>query len=204
MMLLTKSEAKDFKPAPEGSHNAVCVRILDLGIQETNFGPKRELQFSFEIEEAMEDGRPFLLSRKVTAVMNEKSNLYKMLTGWFGKAAIEAELSNGGFSPKRFLGKPGLVNVSHSLSADGSRTFANIASVSPLPKNMTPLKPSGELFYFDCDEPDMAVLGKLPERLGDMVTTGLGRYQEQTRKFASGGGGYSEPGAGDLDDEIPF
>lgn len=205
-MLLTKSEAKDFKPAPEGTHSGVCVQIIDMGIQETNFGPKRQVRLAFEIDELMENGEPFLIAANLTAVMNEKSNLYKLLCGWFGRSAIESALANGGLDMKRFLGKPAMVNVSHSKSADGTRTYANIASLSGLPKGMAPLQPKGKLVYFDADAPDMAALEGLPEWLGDKIGTGLGRVQDQ-RKPVSNGGADGLPGAADLDlggDEIPF
>ena len=45
--------ASKFEPVPEGSHAAVCCRIIDLGTQQTNFSgqttTKRQVMLVFEV-----------------------------------------------------------------------------------------------------------------------------------------------------------
>jgi len=70
------SEVTNYTPAPAGLHPAVCIAVVDLGLQQTPFGVKPQILLQFELADAsMDDGRPFTLSRKFTAGLNKRGNL---------------------------------------------------------------------------------------------------------------------------------
>ena len=78
------NEARVYEQPPLGEHKAVLVDIIKSDNEQTKFGVKSLLYFYFELEVLMDDNRPFLVRKKFTHSLNEKSNLYKFLTKWRG------------------------------------------------------------------------------------------------------------------------
>ena len=39
MAIFAKNNSKQFIPAPEGLHQAVCCDLIDMGLQDNKFGP---------------------------------------------------------------------------------------------------------------------------------------------------------------------
>jgi hypothetical protein len=130
---------KNYTPAPEGVHAAVCVDVADKGMVETEWGSKHKCRIIWEIAAQMDDGRAFTIGKTYTVSLHEKSSLYKDLKGWRGRAFTADELR--GFDLENVLGKPCQLVVVHE-DKDGS-TYANITAVVKAdPKNQ--LKPSGK------------------------------------------------------------
>lgn len=128
----------DFKPAPEGLWDAVCVDVHDLGMKETQWGDKRKLRISWEIAAKMDDGRPFVVNKLYTASLHEKSTLYKDLKAWRGRPFTAEELRQ--FDVEKVLHAPCKVLVQHD-DRDG-QTYANVNTVLKAdPKHK--LAPSG-------------------------------------------------------------
>jgi hypothetical protein len=129
----------DFKPCPEGTHAAICIRVCDMGSRMKAYqgqDPKmvHEVLLSWElIDEKMSDGRPFIVSKNYTWSMSEKANLRKDLESWRGAKFTQADF--GKFDIKNLLGKACLVGVTHTEV--GERTYANVATVSKPMKGMT-------------------------------------------------------------------
>jgi hypothetical protein len=140
MAIIAKAGA-DFVPAPEGSHSAVCVDVVDLGELELTFNGlterKHVVRFVWQIDENMENGKPFTVSRRFTKTLHKKAALRAAIESWRGRKLTEAELR--GFDLEGQIGSPGLLNVVHA-SRDGS-TFANVSSIICLPKGMKALQP---------------------------------------------------------------
>ena len=133
----------DFEQCPAGSFAARCYQIIDLGHQtfewkgEAKVAPK--VRITWELNEMMQDGRPFSISREYTASIGDKANLRKDLEAWRGRPFTATELQN--FSLENVLGAPCLLGVVHKPSKDGSKVYANVGSIMALPKGM----PSPEL-----------------------------------------------------------
>jgi hypothetical protein len=125
-----------FQPAPAGVHQAVCVDVVDLGIIEVTWQGKTKKQHKvkvvWQINEARDDGKPFLVQKRYTASLHEKAGLRKDLESWRGRAFTEDELR--GFDLEALLGANCLVNVMHAER--GGETYANVAAVMALPKGM--------------------------------------------------------------------
>jgi hypothetical protein len=145
---------KTYAPAPAGSHRAVCVSVIDLGLQTTNFqgrqSVKPQVLLSWEmVDELMDDGRPFTLSRTFTLSLHEKATLRAFLNNWRGQPFTEADLK--GWDLKRLLGQSCMLSVVHEDK--GERVYANVGAASRLPKGMTPPdKTHNELRYYSIDD----------------------------------------------------
>ena len=153
----------DFEQCPPGSFAARCYQIIDLGHQtfewkvEAKVAPK--VRITWELNEMMQDGRPFSISREYTASIGDKANIRKDLEAWRGRPFSSEELRN--FSLENVLGAPCLLGVVHKPSKDGSKVYANVGSIMALPKGM----PSPELVNpavkFDIGEFDQNIFNSL-------------------------------------------
>lgn len=137
---------KSFEPPPEGVHLAVCVDVIDLGmIANTKYGKdEHKIQLVFELDPESgnrEDGRPFILSRRFTLSMHEKSRLRAFVTSWRGKVFTDDEAAK--LDIESLIGKSCQLSVSHR-AGDNGKTFGDVAGVLPLGKGQTPLEPSGK------------------------------------------------------------
>lgn len=152
MPLIAKQDSKVYQLAPADVHRAVCVDVVDLGMVRSElYGrSQHKCRIVWEIEEPMEDGRPFLVGRRFTLSLNEKSALRPFLEAWRGRAFVREELE--GFDIERLLGASCLVQVQHITTPDG-RTFANVVSVMKLTRGMAPLTPFGSYVRVKDREP---------------------------------------------------
>ncbi len=190
------SQGGDYKPAPEGSHAAVCTAVLDLGHQWKLWDGgvwKHEVRLNFELpNELMEDGRPFTVGRTFTLSLNEKGNLYKFLKGWGVKAA---DLATGRYDVAERLGKPCMLTVSHSEDAQG-RTWANVEAAAPLPKGFPPPTPTNNLVYYSTDNgpPGPDVPERIAEKIRQCQEFGGQPVDGRAAQPASGAGARRGPG----------
>ena len=139
----------NYKPAPTGTHAAVCVDVVDLGEIKVEYQGKAKVQHKikivWQIEELRDDGEPFRLQKRYTLSLHEKASLRKDLESWRGKQFSDEELN--GFDVEVLLSKGCLVNVIHRQS-EGS-TFANVSAIMKLPKGMT--APTIRNYVRECD-----------------------------------------------------
>jgi hypothetical protein len=173
---------KAFDPVPEGTFNAVCYSVIDLGTRLDDGGggkwvpkKKHEIQISWEIPSERilleKNGQTVDLPRSVhktyTLSLHEKAVLRKELQTWRGRAFTKEELS--GFDIKNLLGKSCLLQIIHSKKGD--ITYANVSAVIAYPKGTEPLKlENPEKFYSLEDHRDVLPEG-LPQWLIDKIKT---------------------------------
>jgi hypothetical protein len=127
----------NFKPAPEGQFAATCCDVIDHGMQPVTYLGKTRLQhkisIAWQIGVAMDNGKPYLIRRRYTCSLHEKSSLRRDLESWRGKAFSGPELEQ--FDLESLLSVPCLLNIIHNDSLSGG-TFANVNSILRLPKTM--------------------------------------------------------------------
>lgn len=193
-ILVSEGESKPRIQAPAGSHMARCFSIIDLGTQETPYGDFHKVRITWELPEEKavfkeENGeQPFVLSRDYTLSLYEKANLRHDLESWRGRAFTEEELK--GFDISKLIGTPCMLSVIHKTT-DKGKTFANISSVSALPKGMkVPPQINASVEYAITDG-ENDVFRALPEWL-----------QKKIQSAQEWGGGPALPG--EDDSEIPF
>lgn len=158
-------------PVEPGTYFAVCIGVVDLGEQETNFNNKtrytNQVQIIFELpEELIEvDGeqQPRWLSRKFTVSASAKGSLRPFIEAWQGK-----KFSDEGFADFELfdlVGKAAMLSV--VLSEDGQ--YANIAGAAALPKGLPAPKAKSEFITFDVEAWDQAAFERLPEYLQELI-----------------------------------
>lgn len=138
--IVTAGESKNYTPAPEGTHQAVCVDVIDQGLKPNAFkagAMQKKVDLAWQIDERRDDGKRFIVYKRYTASLNEKASLRHDLESWRGKPFTRDE--EMAFDVETVIGANCLVNVQHKRSADGTKTFANVVSVMPLLKNMPKL-----------------------------------------------------------------
>ena len=213
-MYLPKNDATKFVLTPAGTHLAVCYRVIDLGTQQKTYPGKppkyeRTVLINWELpQELMEDKRPFSVGQKYNFSMNEKANLRKHLEAWRGVPFKDTDFGPGGFQLEKILGKGCLLTIVHAVKGDN--TYANIASVSGLPKGMVAPAPVNPLLSLDLgpegDATFAAVFAQLSQKLQEQIMASPEYMEGQKRR---GGGGSHADGAAEnpadgMSDDIPF
>lgn len=194
----------DFKPCPDGTHLAICYRVIDLGTQRVEYQgqtkEQRKVLIGWELPgERMEDGRPFSIGQRYSWSMHEKSRLRHDLESWRGKKFEQSDFGAGGFDISNLIGKPCLLSIVHT-EKDG-KTYANIASVSKLVKGMEVPKMENETVFFDLDNLDRAEFDKLSDTMKKIIEASP-EYSSAVRGPAPS----SHPLDDDFrpDDDLPF
>jgi hypothetical protein len=131
------SGSQTFTLAPAGTHRAVCVGVIDLGTQEVVWEGKtkyqRKILIQWElVDENMDDGRPFMLSRMFTLSNADNGKLRPFLESWRGRPFTDEELAS--FDVAALLKAPCLLGVIHQ--ANNGKTYANVSTAQRLPKSM--------------------------------------------------------------------
>lgn len=141
-----------FKPAPAGLHQAVCVDVVDMGILEVSYAGKTKRQHKvrvvWQIDQDMEDGKPFIVQKRYTLSLHEKANLRKDLESWRGRPFTDAELE--GFDLEKLLGANCQLNIQHVQKA--GETYANVISIVPLGRGMQKMEPRDYVRVQDREE----------------------------------------------------
>jgi hypothetical protein len=208
MLTVSESKTGNFEMPPSGPIAARCSKLIDLGTQESTYEGEtkhqRKLLLSWELAEVRTDGTPFVISRRFGLSLHEKAALRGFLQAWRGRPFTAEELA--GFDLRRLLAAPCLLNVMHTQR--NGKDYANIASISPLPKGMEAPALSGSPLAFDIDADDApAIL----ESLSDNLQATICASPEWQERIAKSNAPHS-PGAApaplssfaDLDDDIPF
>lgn len=140
---------------PEGLYHFVCIDEIDLGMQETAFGPKHKVLLRFYCGEQNADGEILYVNARFTLSLHEKSNLRKFLEDWRGQPFpndpdFEFDLEN-------LVGAGGLFELFHKPKRDGDGAWCNIRQVFShhdrrFHKDRVPAFPEG--YVRDKDKPD--------------------------------------------------
>ena len=120
MALTASSSEGTYEIVPEGTHRAVCYKLVDTGTREEQYkeeDPKKRHSIFIYWELCdlpMEDGRPFSINKQYTLSLNENSNLHKDLKAWRGKSFTAQELK--GFDLTNIFGVSCDVEVTHNAN----------------------------------------------------------------------------------------
>ena len=136
MAIIAKAPDSKFTPAPEGLHQAVCVDVHDLGMQQTPWGDKHKVLLVWQLEQVDEEaGKRFQVRKNYTLSLSEKANLRRDLECWRGRKFTEQELQ--GFDLEKLLNVNCQLQVVHNLSDDG-KIFANVQAIVPFNAKLGP------------------------------------------------------------------
>jgi hypothetical protein len=108
-----------------------------------------------------------IISKEFTLSMHEKASLRKFLESWRGKGFTEEEAKS--FDVTKLLGAACMISILHKVK-DG-KTYAEISSVSAIPKGMVCPPSINENFEFNYDPFDQDKFLSLPEWLRKKMET---------------------------------
>lgn len=132
-IIASATSGGNFKPCPAGVHDAVCSFVEDLGYEYSEKFQKedRKIVIVWEVNEPMEDGRPFTISKRYTLSLGDKAHLRKDLEGWRGQKFTEEQLK--GFDVEVLRGKQCQLQIIHTEK--NGKVYANIQTVLPKGKH---------------------------------------------------------------------
>jgi hypothetical protein len=181
-VVVSAGSGKQYPLCPVGVVQGICCDIIDLGMVSSEYEgkatTKHKVVLCWQVDEVEpETGKRFVVSKRYTASLYEMANLTKDLEGWRGRPFTAEE--KRGFDLDNVLGVNGLLNIVHNPGKDG-KTYANVAGIMPLPRNMPKLAvqeyvrakdrkvdpepvvpPNGEFHASDDDVPFVAFLAPL-------------------------------------------
>jgi len=189
--------SKQFQIAPAGNHLGICYQMVELGqLYDAKYDKyARKVLLGFELpNETMEDGRPFIVSRRMTSSLNDNATMRKLLESWRGKpfSAVEGDK----FELKNVLGKPCMVNVVH-VERDGN-TYANITSITPVPKGMDVPELQNQIQYFEFGDQGF------DEEAFNALSDGLKKIIYESKDYQMLTNNNKLASAEELSDDIPF
>jgi hypothetical protein len=205
---------KQFAPCPAGVYAAWCYGVVDLGTQPDTWKGKPKdspkIRIFFELPTVKETfdkdvgPEPRTVSKKYTKSLSDKAHLRADLVSWRGKQFTEEELKN--FDISKLLKAPALVTIVHDKKDD--KVYANIASITTLPKEMKSLLgagPANTPFLYSVDEKTSGAYDDLPEWVQEECKKA--REFKLTTPSDHGGSGTEasdEPPTGQPEEDCPF
>ena len=172
-IIATTQESTLYKPIEPGNYVARCYSMVHIGtIEETINGVAKKLnkvRIGWELPTEMKvfkeeiGEQPITISKEFTLSMHEKSTLRNFLKNWRGKDFTEEEAK--AFDVEKLLGAPCMLNITHKTKKDGSGVYAEIGSVSSLPKGLVCPPQENETYVWTYEDFDLVKFNKLPEFL---------------------------------------
>jgi len=173
----TQTTSKKFEIIPAGSYPARCYSMIELGTNEETYqGVSKmvnKVRITWELPtETMvfkeERGpEPRVISKEFTLSMHEKANLRAFLENWRGKSFTEKEAE--AFDVTNLLGVPCLLSITHKAATNGN-TYANISSVSLLPKGMECPDMINERQELSFDDFNQELFDQLPDFIKEKIS----------------------------------
>lgn len=205
MAIYAENTATNYKPMEAGVYPARCYSMIQIGtVTENILGEEKSLhkvrltfEFPTELHVFKEENgeQPYVISKEFTLSMHEKATLRKFLESWRGKAFTEEQAKK--FDITVLLGVQCMINVIHKAAKNGN-TYAEIGSVSPLPKGMICPEPINKQVVLSYDSFDEQVFESLPDFLKDKIKSSK-EYQSMKNPNQ-----VETPVASDDTDELPF
>lgn len=184
MGLVLSVNTATYEPIAEGTHTAVCDRIIDLGRQVglEEFGgkvaPKVWVGWLITDEVDSDGGmKEKHIGRIYTASLDKKSSLRKDLEAWRGKPFTDEELK--AFDMDNVLGTGCMLNVAHEQKGDKIRE--QIKGIVALPRGMKLDKPADTISFVLDETALIAIDERIPEWLQDMIRKSV-TYQEMLQQ----------------------
>jgi hypothetical protein len=166
-MSIIVSDSSNYESLPEGTYQAICLGVFDLGMQEKKWNGEikhdHQVLILWEVDKRMTKGeyagKRFLISKRYTMSLGEKANLRKDLTSWRGKKFTEDELK--AFDLEKIIG------VNCLLTIIKNDKYTNVGVVSKLMENQQPITKELEV---------------IPEWIGKLQEKGLANINKQEIK----------------------
>ena len=161
---------------PAGTHVARVYEVIHIGtVTDTWEGQTKQLNkvrigFELPLETRVfkeENGeQPFVISREFTLSTHEKATLRAFIEGLTGRKMSEQEAK--AYDVLTLIAKECLIAVTHTEKGD--KTYANIASASPMMKGMVCPPAINKVRVLDYDNFDWELYESLPDFLKTKIS----------------------------------
>ena len=209
MSVYASSNPTDYKPIDSGTYVARCFSMVHIGTVGQELFEKKEankvritweLPTETKIFKEGEEPKILTIGKEFTLSLHEKSNLRKFLESWRGRGFTEEEAKK--FDVTKLLGVPCMLSVIHKTSKQG-KLYAEISSISTLPKSLTCPEQINLNFEFSLENFDQKKFDSLPDWLKDKIKTSK-EYRELTDPAHSDISGKDEDIEVENNDGLPF
>lgn len=170
-IIATSNGNTNYEPIAIGNYPARCYSMVHVGtIEENILGTLKKLnkvRITWELPTELkvfkeENGeQPCVISKEFTLSLHEKATLRNFLKNWRGKDFTEEEAKS--FDIEKLVGAPCMLNITHKTKKDGSGVYAEIGSVSAMPKGFECPAQINPSFVFTYDDFNIEKFEKLPE-----------------------------------------
>lgn len=206
MAIYASSSGENYEPIPAGNYFARCYMMIHIGTVTGSYGPKNMIRIGWEfpddlkVFDAAKGPQPMAISQEYALSMSPKSNLCKMLESWRGQGFTPEQRKK--FDVTALLGKVCMINVIHKpAEADPTRIYANIGSISAVPKGSKVKAQVNPMINLSYDNWNQEVFDNLPEYFkSKMVLTP--EYAEMKKPGSSAGHDMTMNSG--PDDDLPF
>jgi hypothetical protein len=153
-----------FEPAPEGSHTAILVSLIDKGEQPGKFGAQRHALLRWVLPNVeTETGETCIVFQRIWNLSLRSKAFREVVSGLMGDEPL------AGRSLRELVGRPARLTIVHNETE--TQTYANVAAVKPLKPGAKAPKTEQDLIYFSLspDEFSEAALKALSERDQELI-----------------------------------
>jgi len=206
-IIATNTGGTNFEPIATGNYPARCYSMVHIGtIEENILGTLKTLnkvRITWELPTELkvfkeENGeQPQVISKEFTLSLHEKATLRGFLKNWRGKDFTDEEAKS--FDIEKLVGAPCMLNITHKTKKDGSGVYAEIGSVSAMPKGFTCPDAINPPYVWTYDTFDQEKFNALPDYLKNKMVTST-EYKEAI----SGGQHIESPHQEEEMDPLPF
>lgn len=148
---LKPTQSAEFELPSEGSHQAVCICVIDLGTQDNTYEgvttTAHKVFVGFEVaDEFKASGDPFILGRDYTFSLNEKAALRGLVKALRGKdVGADEELDL-----RALLKKPCIVSLENKTTS-GGKSYVKLTGVQPPMRGNKPATCRLESIFWEID-----------------------------------------------------
>ena len=178
-IIATSNGSTSFEPIPSGSYAARCYSMVHMGtIEENIMGTLKKLnkvRITWELPTELkvfkeENGeQPLVISKEFTLSLHEKSTLRGFLKNWRGKDFTDEEAKS--FDIEKLISAPCMLNITHKTKKDGSGVYAEIGSISTMPKGLPCPEQLNDSFIFTYENFDEVKFNLLPDFMKNKMVT---------------------------------
>jgi|TARA_R110000744_G_scaffold162155_1_gene278756 hypothetical protein len=163
--------------APAGTHIARCFKMIHVGTLDYEYQgePKKKnsLWVYFELPNETQTfnpeigEQPYSVNIEYNLTYYEAAKLFKHVNSWRGRTLSPQEIDD--FEVSSLIGEPCMLTIVHNNAASG-KTYANINSITGMPKGMECPKQVNDSYLWDYNENfSMAELEKFPPFLVEKI-----------------------------------
>lgn len=179
MATIKAPEMQQRELIPAGNYVAICYKMLQIGTVDNVYAgvtsKKPMIRVGWELSDELkvfkdgEQPKPYVIDKEYTFFMGDNANLRKDLQSWRGSAFTDKEAAD--FDLAKLVGAPCLLNIIHKKNEAGTKSYENIAGITPLPKSTPKPKPFNKPQILAFDDWDEKLFESLPAFISDKIKT---------------------------------